>query len=147
MGWQYIIRTGAWLRDGHLFMLAYAGRGDCKNDPTKTSVAMLGPLPVGDYTIGDPYDGGRLGPVCFKLEPNPSNRMFGRSLFRLHADSIVTPGDASEGCIVSLGLHGKLTGRQCRDAIASIVTGGDRALRVVAESKDASWTLPPPDLR
>lgn len=146
MGWQYIIRTGELLLNGHFFMLGYAGHGKYKNDPTQTAVHGLGPLPVGDYTIGDPYDGGHLGPVCFKLEPAPSNQMFGRLLFRLHADSIAKPGDASEGCIVSLG-NKTLTGHQCRDAIASIVAAGNRALRVVAEREDASWVDVPPTIR
>ncbi len=144
MTFQYIIRTGELLRDGHLFMKGYAGRGNGKNNPAMTFTKDFGPLPCGTYTIGDPYDHPQLGPVCFNLSPDASNEMFGRSAFRIHADSFSHPGDASHGCIVSLGL-GNYTGRSCREAIAAIVKGGDRVLRVVAEREDASWIEPPPN--
>lgn len=138
MSFQYIIESGEFLRDGHIFMYGYAGRDGGKNNPLMTYVKDIGPLPCGSYTIGDPYNDESLGPVCFKLEPDQSNQMFGRSLFRIHADSIAHPGDASHGCIVSLGL-GKLTGRACRENLASIVQAGDRNLKVVQRRTDALW--------
>lgn len=135
MQFHYVIRTGELLLDGKLFMKAYAGRGAGKNNPAMTSVKNEGPLPCGDYTIGDPYKHDDLGPICFNLEPNPGNTMFSRSLFRIHADSIAHPGDASHGCIVSLPSRG-LTGRQLREMLGGLVKAGNRSLSVVAERSD-----------
>lgn len=143
MSHQYIIRTGEWLLNGHLFMNAYSGHWAGKNNPLMTNVKDVGPLPTGEYIIGDPYKHDDLGPVCFNLEPGPLNQMFSRKDFRLHADSIFHPGDASHGCIVSLGI-GSITGRQCREALSLPVKGGDRRLLVVAEREDAQWIGLPP---
>lgn len=133
------------LRDGHLFMKGYAGLENGKNNPSMTFTKDVGPLPCGLYTIGNAYAHEELGPLCFDLDPDPSNEMFGRKLFRIHADSFSHPGAASHGCIVSLGL-GNLTGKSCRENLAAIVKGGDRLLKVVAEREDASWIVPPPSL-
>lgn len=78
----------------------YAGMGAGKNDPAMQVLRMIGPLPRGWYDIGPAYDSPTKGPNCFNLVPDPTNEMFGRNSFRIHADSIEHPGQASEGCIV-----------------------------------------------
>ncbi len=123
MPFQYIISPGELLLDGKLFSKGYAGRGTGKNNPLMTYIKDTGPLPCGTYTIGDPYDHPQLGPICFNLSPDASNEMFGRSLFRIHADSIAHPGEASHGCIV--------IDRTARQALATLVKQGARVLTVL----------------
>ncbi len=125
MTFQYIISTGEFLRDAYTFLKGYAGRGTGKNNPLMTYIKDTGPLPCGTYTIGDPYVHPELGPLCFNLSPDPSNEMFGRSLFRIHADSIAHPGEASHGCIV--------INRTGREAIATLVKQGERVLTVLPD--------------
>lgn len=120
--WVYQQSTGKiWNPSGVCLGQGYAGRGDGKNNPAMQQAQIKGPLPCGDYTIGPAYHHPHLGPVCMDLTPDPSNLMFGRSLFRLHADSVDHPGEASEGCIVQA--------RSVRDAVAA---SSDRHLHVVA---------------
>lgn len=120
--WLYQQSTGKlWNPSGLCVGQGYAGRGDGKNNPAMQQAQLKGPLPQGKYTIGAAYHHPHLGPVCMDLTPDPTNEMFGRSLFRIHADAIDHPGDASEGCIVMP--------RSVRDQVA---TSSDRDLRVVA---------------
>jgi len=83
----------------------YAG-GDCgkapqgKNNPDMESLHNVGPLPRGLYTLGTPIEGSHLGPFAIPLIPDPANEMYGRSGFFCHGDSIESPGNASNGCII-----------------------------------------------
>lgn len=120
--WLYSQSSGKlWNPAGACVGHGYAGRGDGKNNPAMQQVQMQGPLPCGLYTIGPAHTHPHLGPVCMDLTPDPSNQMFGRSLFRLHADSIDHPGAASDGCIVM--------SRPIRELVAA---SPDRVLKVVA---------------
>jgi hypothetical protein len=96
----YSQSTGELTQDGIVVGVGYAGAGSGKNDSEMQAVPNVGPLPQGFYTIGEPYTDPIDGPLCFPLTPDPTNQMFGRSGFRLHADSIRFPGSASKGCIV-----------------------------------------------
>lgn len=71
-----------------------------KNDPLMQSVPDIGPIPQGFYTIGIPFDSPEHGPHAMHLLPDAENRMYGRSGFLMHGDSIEHPGCASEGCII-----------------------------------------------
>ncbi len=80
----------------------YAGRGEGVNNPALQNVHNVGPLPQGVYTINPPVNTTTHGPYVMWLTPDPSNEMFGRSGFGIHADEIANPGKhlASTGCIV-----------------------------------------------
>lgn len=78
----------------------YAGRDEHKNNPNSQSIKSKGPLPCGLYYIGQPYNSKTRGPYVLRLDPDPSNNMFGRSAFLIHGDSIKLPGTASNGCII-----------------------------------------------
>jgi len=78
----------------------YTGKGDAKNNPDKQCEKNAGPLPRGKYKIGESYDHDSLGPVTMNLDPDSSNDICSRDLFRIHGDSKKDPGNASEGCIV-----------------------------------------------
>jgi hypothetical protein len=103
-----------------LYPPGYAGHGDGKNNPAMQDVKDVGPLPCGDYDIGEPYDNPHTGPYTMDLTPDPSNDMFGRDLFRMHGDSIENPGLASDGCIIQI--------RAIREKVG---TSTDKKLRVI----------------
>jgi hypothetical protein len=78
----------------------YSGAPGYVDNPADEQLKNEGPLPVGIYTITEPYMNPKTGPYTMNLVPDPSNEMFGRGDFRIHGDSIKEPGTASEGCIV-----------------------------------------------
>jgi len=100
---------------------AYAGNGEGLNNPDAQDQVRVGPLPVGTYTIGQAFTHPRLGRMTMRLEPDPSNEMFGRSAFRMHGDNSHADHTASEGCIVA--------GPATR---AHVAASSDRVLVVVA---------------
>lgn len=124
--WTFTIRSG-FVRDemGVIVGRGYAGQPPYKNDPGAQALHDKGPLPVGDYTIGAPFDSpGHLGPFVLALTPDDDTKMHGRSDFYIHDDSPKHPGFASHGCIVA------------SFPIRTMVWGGeqgDHRLRVVAE--------------
>jgi len=125
MGWIFAQRTGRMYHDGELFAVGYSGRYMGKNNPLMQNVKETGPLPVGIYRIEDAYTHPHLGPLTMNLKPDPANEMFDRSEFRIHGDSIESPGFASKGCIVLN--HGY------RMAINDAARSGDRLLEVVED--------------
>ena len=118
--WTYRQSTGELALDGKIVGVGYAGKGIGKNQPSMQSVPDCGPIPQGTYTIGAAVDTADHGPFAMRLYPDPSNEMFGRSGFWLHGDSVVHPGDASEGCIIM-----PLAAR------VNVHESGDRRLRVI----------------
>jgi hypothetical protein len=99
--WIYTQSTGVLLfPDGTTTTTGYSGHGPGKNNPAMQDVVMVGPIPVGWYTIGRLFDSELCGPLCLQLIPAPKNEMFGRSGFLVHGDSRAHEGGASEGCIV-----------------------------------------------
>lgn len=92
--------TGSLFKDGIKIGSGYSGFGAYKNKPEAQSLADLGPIPSGVYTIGAPFTDPEKGPLVMRLVPDPSNEMFGRAGFLIHGDSIKNPGTASHGCII-----------------------------------------------
>jgi hypothetical protein len=86
------------------------------------SVPNVGPIPKGQWTIGEAFDHLRLGPVTMTLGPCGGTETFGRSGFAFHGDSIEFAGaeEASHGCIV--------LGKALREKIAA---DPDKDLEVV----------------
>lgn len=85
---------------GHLIGQGWSGQLGGYNEPLLQSVASIGPLPVGMYTIGEVYTHEHLGPIVMNLEPDKYNTMYGRSLFRIHGASSQHPELSSHGCII-----------------------------------------------
>lgn len=99
--WTWKISSGTLLNlNGIAVGHGYAGNGEGLNNPAKTNVHDVGPLPVGKYKIGAPYDDAQVGVFALPLTPDPSNEMFGRSLFRIHGDNKAMNHTASHGCII-----------------------------------------------
>lgn len=99
--WIYQQSTGKLLDPKGLVVgFGYSGKGVSKNNPEDQTLHNAGPIPEGYYKIGSPHDTVTHGPFVLPLEPDPGNKMFGRSAFLIHGDSVVHPGTASEGCII-----------------------------------------------
>lgn len=126
MSWAYEIVSGRLFTDsGELVGVGYSGAPQYKNDPAAQSLRDLGPIPAGSYTISSPVDTVTHGPYVLPLTPSPENEMYGRSGFLIHGDSVVSPGSASEGCII-----------QSRDVREQVWASGDRSLTVVVQLED-----------
>lgn len=98
--WTYEQRTGRLFRDGVHVGTGYSGHDKGKNDPDLQHVPRVGPIPVGFYEIGEPFDSSSHGPYVMRLNPHEENEMYGRDGFLMHGDSKLMPGTASLGCIV-----------------------------------------------
>lgn len=123
MPWLFEQATGWMSHNGTRLAQGYAGNGRGLNNPTMQNVSDVGPLPVGWYGIGVPYDNPKTGPYTMDLEPNPNNAMAGRFAFRIHGDLIDGPPDsASDGCII-----------MPRFAREAIWESKDTRLQVIAE--------------
>lgn len=104
-----IIATGIW-----------SGHGDAANDPSRESEHGIGPLPAGVYEIGPMRDSATLGPHVMDLTQISGNT-FGRSLFRIHGDTVNDANHAaSDGCIIAP--------RTARDLINTL---SDRRITVI----------------
>lgn len=125
MSWTYVIDSGALLTpSGLLLSRGYAGAPGYVNDPSATAIPFKGPIPEGDYQIGDAEDRPEsVGEFALPLTPLPTNQMYGRDGFFLHGDSIRHAGlrEASDGCPVQ-----PLFARQ------QVAVSPDRLLNVIA---------------
>ena len=120
--WKYQQSTAKLLSPtGIITTFGWAGQRDSKNNHDMQNVHGVGPLPVGEYTIGAPHDSPHTGPYTMNLTPDPSNEMFGRSDFRIHGASKTNPELSSEGCII-----------QPREIRENIWNSGDHSLEVIA---------------
>ncbi|WP_151637051.1 tlde1 domain-containing protein [Noviherbaspirillum aerium] len=99
MVWQYSQRSGQLRRKNETWARGYSGKGAGKNNPGMEQVRNIGPIPRGHYRIGRPYQSESKGPHVMNLEPM-GHIAHGRTLFRIHGDSRLNPGTASEGCII-----------------------------------------------
>lgn len=100
--WTFEIASGKLFDDnGMLLDKAYSGFGKDKDIPQDENVPNMGPIPPGYYTFGEVENSSTHGPFAIPLIPDVDNQMFGRSGFMIHGDSILDPGDASKGCIIT----------------------------------------------
>lgn len=118
MTWTYNQQTGALSHDDSPISIGYSGTGAGRNNPHFQNVQNVGPIPQGDYSIGDSYDDPHLGPCVMHLDPLPDTNTFGRSLFRIHGND--AQNDASHGCVI--------LGPDVRHAIAA---SGDNQFSVI----------------
>ncbi len=98
MPWTYNQRVGSLCHNSNFIEKGYSGAAPYKNDPTAQSIPFKGPIPRGAYNITHATHS--KGPLTIVLEPKPATNTFGRSLFRIHGESKISPGNASQGCII-----------------------------------------------
>lgn len=121
MTWVWDQSAGTLSRGGTLVARGYAGHDWGKNNPDAQAAVGLGPVPRGRWTIHAPRTSANTGRFTLDLTPQPGTSTFGRSLFRIHGDSVRAPGTASHGCIVVP-----------YDARVKVWDSGDRDLAVIA---------------
>lgn len=126
---QFSGRLTGTVRDAIFDYFGYSGCGDGKNNPAMQDAADVGPLPCGLYTIeliadanGNPIDYEHKKAPVFRLVPDSTNEMFGRSGFLIHGDSIAEPGTASHGCMIE--------NKAVRELILDAVRDGNNRLEV-----------------
>ena len=107
MTWRFEQDTGnIFDPTGELAGTGYAG-GNCGANPeginnhSMQDIPLIGPIPLGLFTMGEPVEHSQLGPFAIPLIPDPANEMFGRGGFYCHGDTAI-PMRASEGCIVQV---------------------------------------------
>jgi hypothetical protein len=100
MPWKYIQSNGNLIFGGKVVATGYSGFDAGKNNPAMQSVANVGPIPTGKYSIGLPYDSEAHGPVVMRLTPEDGTDTYGRGGFLIHGDSLQHTGSASHGCII-----------------------------------------------
>lgn len=99
--------TGEIIFHGHgteyLMGAGWSGHGAGKNNPKMQARKNIGPIPVGWYSLGDPFHHPRTGPFTIRLAPDANNEMFGRDGFLIHGPAMAKGryGQESEGCIVA----------------------------------------------
>lgn len=116
----YEQQTGVVAHKGVNLGVGYSGCGIYKNNPKYQNVLNKGPIPRGIYIIEAPFDSKEMGPFALPLMPGLKNKMFARSGFAIHGDTLFSPGNASQGCII--------LSRALRQLIWDL---GDRMLEVV----------------
>lgn len=123
MAWKYAQSTGDLTSPaGSRVGAGYSGRGDGLNNPAMQSVPDVGPIPQGDWQIGEFFDDhGGKGPMVAHLTPAEGAETFGRSGFMIHGDNAALNHTASEGCVI---LPHVLR--------AMVMVSGDRVLTVTA---------------
>lgn len=99
MSWKYRQSTGEFWLDGKLLGVGYSGHGEGKNNPELEAVRAVGPIPRGRWRVAGWKDSPNTGPLSILLEP-VGHDAHGRTLFRIHGDSVSAPGTASHGCII-----------------------------------------------
>lgn len=104
--WTYRQSTGELFHDGRSYAKGYSGHDWGKNNPSAEAAPRMGPIPCGKWRMVDIYDSANVGPRAIKLDAvdahpgDDKHDRTGRSAFRIHGDSIRSPGTASHGCII-----------------------------------------------
>jgi hypothetical protein len=116
--------TGVLMKDGVVLGTCYSGHGAGVNNPADQTIQMVGPIPVGTYTIGSPFTHPTCGPEAMRLTANAGTETFGRGGFLMHGDNSEMNHTASEGCIIAA--------RTIRDQVKEAVAAGNNQLTVVS---------------
>lgn len=100
--WIYSQSTGQLKRGGTLMGTGYSGRNvpdwpQGRDNPDLEILPDVGPIPRGQYTIGDPIQVPHHAPPVFPLTPQ-GHDAHGRSGFQIHGNNV--QNDASHGCII-----------------------------------------------
>jgi hypothetical protein len=103
--WLFESGTGRFLLDSatgveHL-ATGYSGISNHKNNPLSQHLAGLGPIPIGQYSIGEAGHSERSGPLTMHLVPQPGPTPTGAQRSRFTATARTTrepPRTAASSC-------------------------------------------------
>jgi hypothetical protein len=84
----------------NLIGYGYSGKACALNDIHRQNIQGVGPLPAGTYIVESIYDDPERGKHTCKLLPLTTDKMYGRSGFLIHGDTLAEAHDASDGCII-----------------------------------------------
>lgn len=125
--WLFNISAGILSQDGIVLDRdVYSGTfPEGFNDPAKTAVEDVGPIPEGDYDfVGQPFTDAEHGPYVLRIVPRPGTVVFGRSGFLLHGKP-VPPADirsGSKGCLCA-SLQTRVRVYQSGDSWLRVISG------------------------
>jgi hypothetical protein len=101
MPWIYSQSTGQLTHNGSFITNGYSGAGFTaatgRNNAAMQDVPFQGPIPAGEYHIGNAYHHPSKGPIVMNLDPVGHNAL-GRTEFRIHGTN--SSNNASQGCII-----------------------------------------------
>jgi hypothetical protein len=83
---------------GQISGQGYSGTDAGLNNPADECTPFVGPIPTGDYSIGDATN--TRGPNTLPLTPMPGTDTCGRDAFRVHGDNSQQNYTASQGCVI-----------------------------------------------
>lgn len=108
MAWTFKQTGSFWTSKNTKLCSAYSGNGEDKNNHAAEKIPEHGPIPCGNWKITQFLSSdGKCGPDVLVLAP--ATIEFAKLVeswrrdpysFRIHGDSISTPGTASDGCII-----------------------------------------------
>jgi len=76
----------------------YSGKGEGLNNPKMQHVEDVGPIPQGEWTIGEATS--KKGPLTLPLTAAEGTETFGRTGLLIHGDNRFMNYTASKGCII-----------------------------------------------
>jgi hypothetical protein len=101
MPWTYSQSTGQLWRNGILIGVGYSGAGTTaasgRNNPLMQNIPEHGPIPSGQYQIGNAYHHPAKGPTSMNIAPVGHNAL-GRTGFMIHGNN--QQNNASKGCVI-----------------------------------------------
>jgi hypothetical protein len=97
--WTFCQSTGELLLGEEAIGRGYSGAGEGLNAPEKEAVRNVGPIPAGEWIIGEPFEHETCGPLSMRLTPR-GHAANGRSGFLIHGDNARGDKSASRGCII-----------------------------------------------
>jgi hypothetical protein len=99
--WRFSNKTGKLYDPVSTYVATgYSGFPPHVLDPSAQYEKGVGPIPVGRYHFGAPYDSPNVGPFAIPIEALPGTDTKGRGDFKCHGDSRIHPGAASHGCMI-----------------------------------------------
>jgi hypothetical protein len=97
--WVYKQSTGELYLNGKLVGKGYSGNGKGLNNLDLEKEKNVGPIPRGEWKIGEAFKHDTKGPTVMRLTP-VGHDAHGRSGFLIHGDNKEMDHTASDGCIV-----------------------------------------------
>jgi hypothetical protein len=97
--WVYHQSTGELSLNGKVVATGYSGHDKGMNNADSEGEKNVGPIPRGEWSIGEAFKHETKGPVVMKLTPVGHDAR-GRSGFLIHGDNSKMDRSASEGCII-----------------------------------------------